>query len=94
MDSTAAKIDALLRPPVSGHDIIYCLTVKGVSQREIAAETGVTPALVSYVIWGHRRNLNVATLIAAKLDTTLQKLWGDAYRDLVPGKRPASALAA
>lgn len=54
------------------------LIEKGIKQKEIAAELGVTPGLVSGVINGHSESRPLKTHIAKMLGRKYESLWGKA----------------
>jgi len=81
-DTTAArKLRNLFAGPGPAHwaDICYGLALLGVSQSQVAKELGVNVSSVNKVIRGTDRSYDVATHLAALLQTTVRRLWGDAY---------------
>lgn len=61
------------------NDILYALFLKGVTPGMVANACKTTPQAVSLVVHGKRRSFDIATYIAAKLNTSTTRLWGDAY---------------
>lgn len=55
------------------------LRLAGTSLAEVARELGVTSTTVTSVSQGARRSRRIEALIAAKLQTTPQRLWPDRY---------------
>lgn len=67
------------------NDITYALKLVESSTQDIADVCDTSASTVSSVIHGNRRSFEVANLIASKLNTTVEHLWGDAY-DYTPRK--------
>ena len=61
------------------NDILYALFLAGATPSKIANDCDCSSQTVSQVIHGKRRSFDIATYIADKLNTTTQRLWGDAY---------------
>jgi lambda repressor-like predicted transcriptional regulator len=61
------------------NDILYALSIQGFTPGQVAEACNVNPQTVSLVIHGKRRSVPVASFIAKTLNTSLKKLWGDAY---------------
>lgn len=55
------------------------LRLAGTSLADVARELGVTSTTVTSVSQGARRSRRIEALIAAKLQTTPQRLWPDRY---------------
>lgn len=67
------------------------LRLAGSSLAAVARELGVSSSTVTIVCQGLRRSRRVEALIAAKLDTTPERLWPDRYPRIAtpaPGRRP------
>lgn len=79
-DTTEIKIRALLDTgDLNGNDIAYLLSLKGYSQGALAKELGLALSTVHEVINNRQRSFNVATRIAAILNTTTERLWPGYY---------------
>lgn len=78
-DSSKVLNLILAQHKICANDILYALSKVNLSATDIARECNVDKSTVSLVIHGKRRSTDVATLIAAKLNTTTRRLWGDAY---------------
>lgn len=61
------------------NDILYALFLTGITPSKIAEDCLCSSQTVSQVVHGKRRSFDIATYIADKLNTTTQRLWGDAY---------------
>ncbi|HET7662352.1 MAG TPA: helix-turn-helix domain-containing protein [Rhodanobacteraceae bacterium] len=66
------------------------LRLAGTSLADVARELGVTSTTVTSVSQGARRSRRIEALIAAKLQTTPQRLWPDRYST---AQRPSPAHA-
>lgn len=76
----------LAQPDIKPPDILYLMSLKGITQSQVAIACNSSTAAVCQVIHGKRRSFDIATYIAAQLNTTLCKLWGEAY-NYTPHKR-------
>jgi hypothetical protein len=90
-NTTSAKIHRLFSGPgvAEPADILYALNLAGIRQVDISKACKTAPENVHMCIYGKAKSYTVATYIAAKLNTTLERLWGDAY-DYTPLRRKAS----
>lgn len=80
MDSTTRKLRFIFDTGAAGpNDIIYALSLKGLSLAAVADACGVSRPMVSQVIHGGARSRDVATYISAQLGISMKKLWGDKY---------------
>jgi Predicted transcriptional regulator len=70
------------------------LRLAGTSLADVARELGVTSTTVTSVSQGLRRSRRIETLIAAKLQTTPQRLWPDRYPPVQKRVLPRSRRSA
>lgn len=80
MKHSSKIIQSILEnPDKNQYDILYALQLLGTSPSQIAIDCKCAREVVYAVIRGDRRSFDIATYIAAKLNTTTTRLWGDAY---------------
>ncbi|MCA3225035.1 MAG: helix-turn-helix domain-containing protein [Burkholderiales bacterium] len=68
------------------------LRIRGQSSAHIAARLGVSRALVSYVIHGHRHNRRVRSAIARALGMKVAQVWPDKTCDASQIENPKSLI--
>lgn len=66
-------------PKLTQHDILYCLQLSGISITTISEQCDCARETVYAVISGKRHSFDIATYIAAQLNTTTKRLWGNSY---------------
>lgn len=93
-DSSKVLNLILAQQTIHGNDILFALSKVGITPADIMKECGVQKSTVSLVVHGKRRSKDVATFIAAKLNTTTRRLWGDAYDDTPKTEIPNTPQAA
>lgn len=80
MHDTSKIINPILEQTnVTASDILYALSLKGITPPAIAEKCGCSRTFVYDVIRGKNRSYDVATYIASQLNTNLKTLWGNTY---------------
>lgn len=93
MNDSTAKLHRLFAGPgpIPPVDIIYALALTGLTQADIGRQCGVHRVSVHEVIHGKSKSFDIASALAAALDTTVRKLFGDSYDYAEKSRRPAAA---
>jgi lambda repressor-like predicted transcriptional regulator len=60
-------------------DIQAALKKRGITQRSIADEIGVTEAVIGFVIFDKSRSRRIAEAIAEKLEMSVDDIWPGSY---------------